>query len=244
MHIIAYYANIATNSTLGILAVTTSLIITTALYGYIQLSHRSEKMSIRQSIAEEGTTFDMFSQVMDINDRDSILYEEGRNSSEVLMRTDSLAVSPAAGKPMISAFRAGWMKFQASQQQEQHSGGSGGGEGTETVENPLRATDSGASAARDRDAAIAYTNEVYSEREYGEGWFHAIPNYCKANQLLPKFAYPFKSKTAITARHRSLHFLCTFAFNLGWVLVYFILVVSDSVEELLFMLYIILGSLL
>ena len=224
MHIIAYYTGAATNSTLGILAVTTSLILTTALYGYHQIMSLSTQSDIRQSIAEEGTTFDMFSQVMDITDRDSVIYEEGRNSSEVYLRSDSLVVNTTAGKPLISSFRAGWLRYQTIQQQEQISN-SKNENMIQNVENPLN------SSARDGDntdvkpQTVLYTNEHYAENEYPEGWFQGIPNYCKRFQLMPKFAFPFKSKTAITTKNKLFHFLCTFLFNFGWVLVYFILVV-------------------
>ena len=112
LHIIAYPLDAYDNAALNILAVTSSLIVTTSLYGYWQISayferreaRKDEDYLTRQSsiVVTAGVTYDMFSQVMDSSDRETMIFNEGSSAAGNDVRASSLVGND---DKLISSFR-------------------------------------------------------------------------------------------------------------------------------------------
>ena len=114
-----------------------------------------------------------------------------------------------------------------------------------TVENPMNQTtanngtsndnlgldrssevSSGRRSSTKRLSKYGHHDHPHYEEEEETGWLYVVPHYLRKHRLLPRYRYEHRANAKITAPNKLFHYLSTVAFNLGWVISYFVLMVS------------------
>lgn len=216
IHIIAYYCNMTSNEMLNTVAITLSLIMTTIFYGsYILfLAPDDAATRYRVSATDDGVTHDMFNAVLDSSDVASCMEGGGSiDGSEVNAGSAVIEDRTPSGSGAIRKMK----------------------DSTVLLISRYRAAWMRAARRIDKER---------QEREAAGGGSLSIKRYSadpfvrffEEHELMPRWWFPKLGERPgayITAKNKKLHFLLTFCFYTGWVVVYSILMVMMTMINMM-----------
>lgn len=233
IHIAAYYLGMTNNEMFNATAKTLCLVVTTLFYGCYVAFLAKDDSATRYRVAtidiDDGVVYDMFDTAMDSHNASSAV--EGSSSTNTASIDSATAAGASTCADTDSSSSHSPATASASQTRRDSSA---------IIMSMSRHRAAWMRTSRRIDAATAAQAANHqvtaAEHEHTDAFVH----FFEQHELLPRWWFPKLGERPgayVTAKNKNWHFVLTFCFYTGWVVIYGILMVMDMFMLMMLMLF-------